>query len=423
MSCTLPRVLHRSLATVAFQNVKRGLPDPMQDLKKATDADTTVEKIDIGAGVYRNEQGQYHEFATIRKAKQRLDNMNVGHDYNPTTGIPSFTQKAASLIFGDQRSALKDRRIATVQTIGGTGANRIGAAFLRRNLYDSDDNIPTAYLGEPAWGNYRPLFENAGFRVISYEHSARGDTRPNFEAILSSVERAPRGSIFILQASCHNPTGLEYSAEQWRVLADKFLHYGHFAFFDAAYIGFGSGQSDALDSDAWALRHFADRKVDMLVCQSFSKIFGLYSERVGALHIVCQSPEIAENVFDQLRAQTRWEVSSAPAYGARLVDIILGDPQLTEEWKAELHAAAARVSNNRSTLHQLLSSGSNEPGLWDHIAKERGLFSFLRLDKPQIDVLARKHHVYLPPNGRINVAGLTKANTQSAATAIQAVLA
>lgn len=276
----------------------------------------------------------------------------------------------------------------------------------------------------PPGETYRPLFENAGFHVVTYNHSNRGDIQPNFKKILSALHNAPRGSVFVLQASCHNPTGLDYSREQWTILAEEILQHGHFAFFDAAYIGFGSEHSDALDRDAWALRHFADRNVNMLVCQSFSKIFGMYSERVGALHVVCQRSGIAENVFDQLRAQTRWEVSSPPAYGARLVDIILGDPHLTGEWKAELQAAATRIFQNRVKLHQVLSGNSCSPENWDHIIHERGLFSFLQLDdKSHIDLLAKKHHVYIPPNGRINIAGLTKANIEPAATAIQSVLA
>lgn len=410
----------RPYQTVTFAGVKKGLPDPIQDLKKATDADTSPKKIDVGVGVYRNERGKYHEFQVVRHAKRVLDAQDLGHDYNPTTGIPTFTRRAARLLFGERLSNQFEGRIASVQTVGGTGANRIGAAFLRRNLYGPEE-VASAYFGEPAWGNYRPLFENAGFQVTAFAHSARGATQPDFSSIQSALESAPPKSVFILQASCHNPTGLEYTREQWQTIAETMLHKRHFAFFDAAYLGFGSAKEDAADDDAWALRHFADRGVDMLVCQSFSKTFGLYSERVGALHVPCQTSDITANVLDQLRLQTRWEISSCPAYGAHLVDIILADPALTRQWNDELRAAAARIESNRSSLHDLLVNKLKTPGSWDHIVAEKGLFSYLQLTKPQIVTLAERHHVYLPPNGRINVAGLNRDNIESAARAIDSV--
>lgn len=409
----------RNFQTATFANVRKSLPDAMQDLKKATDADTSENKIDLGAGVYRNEQGQYHEFDVVRQAKFRLDALQLGHDYSATTGVSSFTSRAAKLLFGEESPAVREKRIASVQTVGGTGANRVGAAFLRRNLY-SYREAATVYLGEPAWGNYRPLFENAGFRVKTYTHCYRGATGAAFDEVVKAMAEAPERSTFVLQAFCHNPTGLDYSREQWQEIGERMLRRQHFAFFDAAYIGFGNGKANAREDDSWVLRHFMASGVDTLVCQSFSKTFGLYSERVGALHVICQSAPIAENVFDQLRAQTRWEVSSAPAYGARLVDIILADHQLTQHWLQELHSAAARIDLNRRKLYHFLNSMRASVG-WAHMASEKGLFSYLQLSESQIEALMKEHHVYLPPNGRINVAGLTQANIGRAAEAIGSV--
>jgi len=258
--------------------------------------------------------------------------------------------------------------------------------------------------------------------VKGFTHLREGAAEPDVDAALAAMQDAPKGSIFILQACCHNPTGVDYDVDQWKRLADVMRRREHFAFFDAAYIGFGSGKADAVEADSWALRYFVEQGIDMLACQSFSKILGLYAERVGALHVVCSTSTIAENVLDQLRAQTRWEVSSTPAYGALLADIIMQDEDLTVHWREELQQAAARVENNRQALYRLLTGKGNTAGSWEHMAREKGLFSFLNLTKAHIQELRETHHVYLPPNGRINVAGLSKANIDRAAEAIDSVI-
>lgn len=321
----------------------------------------------------------------------------------------------------DDHASLWARQIATVQTVAGTGANRIGAAFLKRHLHGPDGQPPVVYVGEPAWPNYRPLFENAGFPVRGYDYLDQESGAANVEAAVTAMQEAPKGSIFVLQACCHNPTGVDYDREQWKRLAEVIGERHHFAFFDAAYVGFGSGKKDAIEDDSWPIRYFVEQGVDMLACQSFSKIMGLYSERVGALHVVCSTSAIAENVLDQLRAQIRWEVSSSPAWGARLADIILQDKDLTTEWKEELSQAAGRIEDNRRTLHHLLTQELKTPGSWDHILREKGLFSLLHLQPGKVEELL-KRHLYLPPSGRINVAGLSSNNIEQAAKILDEVV-
>lgn len=240
------------------------------------------------------------------------------------------------------------------------------------------------------------------------------------DSTLQAAEQAPRGSIFVLQACCHNPTGADMTADKWRSLGDILQRRNHLAFFDVAYHGLGAPEDAA--RDIWPVRHFAARGVDMIVCQSFSKNMGLYSERVGVLHVVCREAEIAERVQDVLRSLVRWEVSSAPGYGARLAEIILKDEELRMEWLGELAGAAGRLATNRERLHAELTRVLGTPGDWEHLVQDKGLFSLLGIGKEQVERLIDEFHIYLPPNGRINVAGLNDGNVGVVARAIDQVV-
>lgn len=278
-----------------------------------------------------------------------------------------------------------------------------------------------AYVGTPTWVNYAPLFSNANIDVKTFPHLLPGTRDIDLETIKDLIVSAPERSIIILQAVCHNPTGIDYTRSQWRELATLIQKHGHFAFFDAAYLGFGTASQESIATDVWPIRHFANEGVDMLVAQSFSKNLGLYSERVGALHLVCQESGIAERVLDQLRLQIRWEVSSSPAYGAHLASIVLGNEELMQERKRELEAAVTRMSGSRSKLHSLITEHYHTPGSWDFLLNSKGLFALCELTTDQVNELIDEHHVYLPPNGRINVAGLSEDNIHRVAKALDAV--
>lgn len=352
----------------------------------------------------------------------------------------SFTQAASKLIFGESSvnvsstsslshldKKLNQIKIASIQTVAGTGANRLGAVFLKKHFpvtipTSSTNNNVKAYVGIPTWGNYEPLFRHAGFETESYRHYDSEKARLDFTETLNAVRMAPKQSIFILQACCHNPTGADLSREQWSFLAKEFKAQSHFAFFDVAYQGFGSEAINNGVGDVWGLRYFKEQGIPMLVCQSFSKNMGMYAERAGALHVVCDNSKIATNVLDTLRSLARWEYSSAPAYGAQLASIILNDTDLYCEWGHELGAAGAKLKGFRSKLHELLTQKFRTPGDWDHILLEKGLFSFLKLSKPQIQVLVKQYHIYLPDTGRINIAGLNDRNIEVVAEAIDRVV-
>lgn len=341
---------------------------------------------------------------------------NLGHDYIPTTGIPSFIPLAKKFMFGE---SFDIERVASVQTVAGTGANRIGAAFLSAH-YATDST--KAYIGTPAWGNYIPLFTHAGIPCATYKYhdiKARG---VDFASVLQAATQAPPGSIFVLQGCCNNPSGSDMTKEQWTALAQVIKERGHFAFFDVAYQGLGTTAPDGGLDDIWAMRHFVSQGINMSVCQSFSKNMGLYSERVGVLHIVCEDAAIASRVQDVLRSIVRWEFSSAPSYGARLAETILENPELKAQWVKEVAAASSRLVANRQKLHRELTVVLKTPGHWDFLLRDKGLFSLLGLSEEQVEMLISQHHIYLPANGRINVAGLNDSNIQTVARAIDSVI-
>ncbi|ETS76565.1 hypothetical protein PFICI_11952 [Pestalotiopsis fici W106-1] len=379
-----------------FSWVPRGPVDPMFKLKALADGDKSPSKVDLGAGVYRIENGQYHEFESIKRAKSRLQALNIGHD------------------------------LASIQTVAGTGANRLGAAFLKKYFpsaeKSSQANTTKAFVGTPTWGNYEPLFTHAGIEVEKYRYYDRTSGLFDFDSTLTAAERAPEQSIFILQGTCHNPTGMDPSREQWKCLADIMRQRHHFAFFDVAYQGFGSQNADHGAQDVWAVRCFAELGIPMLVCQSFSKNMGLYSERTGALHVVCSDAAIASNVLDSLRSIARWEYSSAPAYGALLANIILNDKEIYSAWGLELAAASSRIYSLRRKLYHLLSVKYKSPGDWENIISEQGLFSYLKLNEAQVTQLVKEFRIYLPENGRINVSGLNEDNLEKVASSIDAVI-
>lgn len=312
-----------------FQDVPQGPPDPVFILKSAVDADKDPKKVDLGVGVYRNEQGQYNELATIKEAKKVLTQRALGHDYEVTTGDAEFLASAADILFGSSSSALRSSKVTSVQAISGTGSIHLAALFLSRCASFKGKKV---YIGTPAWGNYEPLFNLVGLDAVKYKYYDAAKGVVDFDSVLNATGKAAEGSIFVLQGCCHNPSGLDLKPEQWRELAKIMKTRGLFPFFDMAYQGLGA----SLEEDAYGLRHFEEQGFELLACQSFSKNFGLYGERCGVLHIVSEDKKVASNVYDQLRCLIRWEFSSSPAYGSRLVNTVLSSKDLTKKWSVML---------------------------------------------------------------------------------------
>ncbi|KAM6487565.1 aspartate aminotransferase [Trichoderma sp. SZMC 28011] len=397
-----------------LDDIEAGPPDPMYTLKKWADGDTCDQKADLGVGIYRNEAGVYQEMDCIKQAKVELSKQSLGHDYEVTTGNPEFLHHAARLILGQDCSRLVSNHVASVQTISGTGANHLAVLLLAKCIVPQ----PKVFIGTPSWGNYKPMLDLVGLPTVEYSHYDEINRTLDFQSILMAITSAPRNSVFIFQSCCHNPTGADPSQEQWHELAMALRAGDHIPLFDSAYQGLGRG----LDEDSFAVRLFAKLGFSMIVCQSFSKNFGLYGERCGALHIVCGTAEAASATQDRLRCLIRWEFSSSPAYGSRLVNIIQGSAYLKQTWATELSAMRHRLHELRQQLYNLLSKVLKTPGHWGHIIEECGLFSFLKLSPRQCSVLIQQFHIYLPPNGRINISGLNKSNIERVARAIDYVV-
>jgi len=267
--------------------------------------------------------------------------------------------------------------------------------------------------------NHHAIFRNVGIEPVNYKYYDPRTVGLDFDGFLAALNGAPERSVFLLHACAHNPTGVDPTTEQWTKIADAMLARGHYAFFDCAYQGFASG---SLDRDAGAVRYFEQRKVPMLVCQSFAKNAGLYSERIGALHIVAESSEANARVKSQLSVLQRSEISNPPAHGARLVALILNDAALFEEWTRDIKTMAERIIAMREQLHALLRDEFKTPGNWDHIVKQIGMFSFTGLNASQSATMTEKYHIYLTTNGRISMAGLNTKNVRYVAESIDKVV-
>jgi len=334
-----------------------------------------------------------------------LNDPSLDHEYLPITGLPEFTRAAARLILGADSVALQENHVVSIQTISGTGANHLGALFLSR-FYEFNGE-KCVYLSDPTWVNHFAIFKNVGINPVTYPYYDPKTIGLDFDGFLNALRAAPNRSVFLLHACAHNPTGVDPTREQWGKIADVILEKGHFTFFDCAYQGFASGN---LDNDAWAVREFVKRSVPMLVCQSFAKNAGLYGERVGALHVIASTTEIADRVRSQLSVLERSEISNPPAHGARLIALILNNPELFEEWKRDIKRMAVRIIDMRKELFRLLTEEFRTPGDWKHIETQIGMFSFTGINQEQSKALTEKAHIYLTQNGRISMAGLNSKN-------------
>jgi len=393
-------------------------PDSIFKLTAAYQADTYPNKVNLGVGAYRDDDNKPWVLPVVKKASHIiLSDPTLNHEYLPITGLPEFVSGAARLILGGDSPALADERIVSVQAISGTGANHLGALFLSKYYRFTEEKV--IYLSDPTWANHFAIFENVGIKQRVYPYYDPKTIGLDFDGFVATLESAPERSVFLLHACAHNPTGVDPTEEQWKAIADVFLTKMHYAFFDSAYQGFASGD---LDRDAGAVRHFVSRGVPMLVCQSFAKNAGLYGERVGALHLIAPNKETAGRIRSQLSVLQRCEISNPPSYGARVVALILKNPELFEEWKADIRTMAGRIIDMRKQLHHLLTDELKTPGNWDHIVNQIGMFSFTGISTAQSKTLIDGAHVYLTANGRISMAGLNSKNIRYFAEALDRVV-
>ncbi|PSR72383.1 hypothetical protein PHLCEN_2v11726 [Hermanssonia centrifuga] len=397
-----PRNLRRAAALSTWSAVPAGPPDPILGVTEAFKADKDPRKINLGVGAYRDDNGKPYVLGSVKKAEAFLESTNPDKEYLPITGLPEFTKAAAKLAYGADSTPLTTNSVAVTQSISGTGALRIGGAFLSRFYPHSK----TIYLPNPSWGNHTPIFRDSGLEVKTYRYFDKKTVGLDFAGLKEDLKSMPVGSIVLLHACAHNPTGVDPTPEQWTEISDLIQEKQLFPFFDMAYQGFASGNTTR---DAFAVRHFVSSGQQIALSQSFAKNMGLYGERVGAFSLVTADPEEKARVESQLKIVVRPMYSNPPLHGARIASTILTKEELYKEWEGEVKLMADRIISMRDRLYDnLVSLGT--PGEWGHIKSQIGMFSFTGLTQPQTKALAEKAHIYLTADGRISMAGLNGNN-------------
>ncbi|RLV93284.1 Aspartate aminotransferase cytoplasmic [Spathaspora sp. JA1] len=393
-----------------FASLTREEPDPIMKTMAAYAADTSPNKIEVAIGVYKDALGESYLFPSIAKAKQHLYENDPGHNYTQMSGISTFVRGAQRVIFGDE--ILTQGKIASLQTISGTGAIHMGLLFYKEAGYKN------YYLGLPAWQNYIPMIEHIGSNVTPFQYYDEVAKKLDFKSCIDALTTAPKDTIFLLQACCHNPTGSDFTHEQWieitKIVKQRDLN----VMLDIAYQGFASGDKDL---DAFPIRHMYEQGLDFVVCQSFSKNMGLYSERVGCVHVVVQDKNFVPHAQSTLISMFRHECSFAPAYGARLASIIFENEKLLNEWHKDVRDVTSRLQNIRLKVFKKLTE-LGTPGDWSNVVEQTGLFWFSGLTKQQNDRLIEKHNVYSTTMGRVNIAGLNEDNVDYFCNAIDEVV-
>jgi aromatic-amino-acid transaminase len=395
-----------------FEHIDRYAGDPILTLNEAFGRDMRPNKINLSIGIYFDDAGRLPVMSAVREAEASMAQAIGPRPYQPMEGAVNYRQAAQHLLFGERHEAVTSGRIATVQTIGGSGGLKVGADFLKRWFPQAQ-----VWVSDPTWDNHRAMFEGAGFTVHTYPYYDEATGGLRFDDMLAALRTLPERSIVLLHACCHNPTGVDLSAEQWAALIPVIRDRGLLPYVDIAYQGFGDG----IDADAFAVRALADAGVSFFCAASFSKSFSLYGERCGALHVVCPDASEAELVLGQMRATVRRNYSSPPTHGGQIVARVLQTPELRQQWAEELDTMRARIQAMRQRLHEVLST--TRPGRdFSYFLTQRGMFSYTGLSAEQVDRLREEHAVYLVRSGRMCVAGLNSANVEATAVAMAAVL-
>jgi len=396
-----------------FADVALGPPDAILGVTEAYKRDTNPKKVNLGVGAYRDDQGKPFVLPSVRKAEESIINAKLDKEYTTIAGIPEFTANAIKLALGDNSSVLKDKRNATVQTISGTGALRIGAEFLSKWFPGSKQ----IYQPTPTWGNHVPIFKFAGLEVKQYSYYDKKTCGFDEAGCLKDIGNIPKKSIILLHACAHNPTGVDPSEEQWKKISELCKKQELFVFFDMAYQGFASG---CTVKDAFAVRYFLEQGHDICLAQSFAKNMGLYGERVGAFTIVANDSDEATRVMSQLKILIRPMISNPPIHGARIATKILTDENLKKQWLSDVKTMADRIINMRTQLKSLLEKEGSTKN-WNHITDQIGMFCFTGISPEQVEKLTKEHSIYLTKDGRISVAGVSSKNVEYLAHALHQV--
>jgi aromatic-amino-acid transaminase len=396
-----------------FEHVEPFSGDPILSLVETFNADPRSDKVNLSIGIYYDENGKIPTLRSVLSAEETIPSRSsMSPSYLPMEGNSAYCDGVQALLFGENSTALACRRVATVQTIGGSGALKVGADFLRRYFPSSQ-----VWVSDNTWDNHVGIFEGAGFAVNRYRYFDPKTKSVDFSGLLADLDALRDESIVILHPCCHNPTGADLTPAQWDQLVSVIQHRNLVPFLDIAYQGFGEG----IEEDAYAIRALASAGVSFFVSNSFSKIFSLYNERVGALSVVCADAAEADRVHGQLKSTIRTNYSSPPATGARLVAAILANSTLRDIWRRDVDDMRNRINGMRRALRTAMETNAPDEN-FSYLTLQRGMFSFTGLNRDQVNVLRDDWGVYLIGNGRLCLAGLTPHNIPRVAEALTSVL-
>lgn len=386
-----------------FEHVTAAPPDPILGLSEAFQKDERSGKINLAVGVFKDAAGQTPVLDAVRAAETRLLSEETTKSYMPIGGDPAYGRAARELLLGAEHPALAADRVVTFQTPGGTGGLRVAGDYLKQN-----HSGKTLWASDPTWANHHGIFAAAGVTVKPYPYLDPHTNGLNLDAMLGAAQGMREGDIWLLHGCCHNPTGIDPTAEQWGQIAAAAKAYGVLPLIDFAYQGFGAG----LTEDAAGLKAILEANDEALICASFSKNFGLYRERVGAFHVVAKDAETAASVGSQVKTCIRRNYSNPPAHGGAVVTTILNDPELRAQWEAELTAMRDRVNGMRTDLQAGLDQRGVKltPEGNGFVTQQNGMFTMSGLTKAHVQALKDDHAIYIVGSGRINVAGITPDN-------------
>lgn len=397
-----------------FQTIDPAPPDPILGLTEAFKNDPREHKVNLSVGVYKNDEGQTPILQSVRQAEAKLLDTQTSKSYLPINGSPGYGRAVRALLLGQDDPRVEDGRAVTCHTPGGTGALRVAADYLKQK-----QAVTTIYVPDPTWANHRGIFTAAGLDVKTYHYLDDATNSLNITGMLKDLRDIRDGEVVLLHGCCHNPTGVDPTAEQWQQIADALSDRDVLPLIDMAYQGLATG----LEEDAAGVRTLLFKLPEMIVCSSFSKNFSLYNDRVGALTVLAENSQEATAVLSQMKLTIRTNYSNPPAHGGLIVQTILEDAILTDLWKRELAGICDRINTMRHLLSQkldacgtMLSNSGN-----DFISRQSGMFSLSGLNREQVDQLCEEHAIYVVSSGRINVAGLTHSNLDQVVEAIHKV--
>jgi len=398
----------------AWTEVAMGPPDGILGLVEAFQKDDFPKKVNLSVGAYRSDEGKPWVLPSVKKAEERVLAASMNKEYAPIHGVNDFVETARAFALGKASPALAEGRVASVQSLSGTGACRVIGEFYRKFLPPG----AAIYMPDPTWGNHANIFRSAGLDVRSYRYLDRQTNGLDLDGMIADLSEAPEGSAVLLHACAHNPTGVDPTTDDWKRLCTALkARPGLSLFFDSAYQGFASGDAEA---DAFAIRHFVSEGVPFALAQSFAKNFGLYGERVGVLSMICDDAEEAGRILSQFKIIVRGMYSNPPIHGARIVATVLGDEGLEAEWRAECKTMADRIITMRDALRAgVAQAGSTHD--WGHITSQIGMFCYTGMSEAQVGRLKDEYHIYITKDGRISMAGINEANVGYVAAAMHEV--